>query len=126
MTLRAARRDRGAMSHEKGRAAEDQVARDYERRGAVCLERRWRGAAGEMDLIFRMGEDVVFVEVKSSKSHARAAQLLSQRQIARLLATAEEFLGTQPEGSLTPMRMDVALVNGEGRIAIVENALADG
>lgn len=114
---------RGATSHAQGASAEEQVKRLYERNGAVCIQQRWRGRAGEIDLIFRQGEDIVMVEVKSSKTHARAAESLRPRQMQRLCCAAEEFLGTQPRGSLTPMRLDVALVDGQGRIDILENAL---
>lgn len=114
---------RGSLSHAQGASAEDQVKRAYERAGATCIEQRWRGRAGEIDLIFRHGDDIVMVEVKSSKTHARAAELLRPRQMQRLCRAAEEFLGTQPRGSLTPMRLDVALVDGQGRIDILENAL---
>lgn len=114
---------RGQMAHASGAACEDQVRRWYEKRGATCLETRWRGQGGEIDLIFRAGDDIVFVEVKSSRTHGRAADLLNKRQIARLCAAAEEYLGTLPTGSLTPMRMDVALVDAQGHIDVLENAL---
>lgn len=118
-----ARRARGQMSQQRGLAAEEQVTRAYQRRGARLLHQRWRGAAGEIDLIFAQGPDILCVEVKASHSHARAAASLQPRQIARLLSAAEEFLATQPRGSLTPMRFDAALVDGTGAIEILENAL---
>ncbi len=119
------RRARGAMGHARGLSAEEQVERHYGRRGARCLERRWRGTGGEVDLILELAGDVVFVEVKASRSHARAAERVSPRQAERLVRTAEEYLGTLPHGLLTPMRIDVALVDGQGAIEIVENALWD-
>lgn len=117
------RQTRGATSYAQGQAAESQVARRYVNRGLQLLHNRWRGKAGEIDLILRNGDEVICVEVKSSKTHAQAAQSLSKRQITRLMKAAEEFIGTQPLGSLTPMRMDVALVDGQGQIDILENAL---
>jgi putative endonuclease len=39
-----------------------------------------------------------------------------------LYRSAEEYLGTQPNGSLTEVRFDVALVNGHGEMKIIENA----
>ncbi len=86
------------------------------------LHRRWRGAAGEIDLILRDGETLVFVEVKKSRSFARAADRLSPAQMHRIAAAAAEFLGTQPRGQLSDMRFDVALVDGSGEVRIVENA----
>lgn len=112
----------GATSYHAGRVAEDIVAEDYRRRGYAPCQKRWRGRGGEIDLITRQGETVVFIEVKKSRSHARAAQLLRPAQIARLHIAAQEFLAGEPKGLLTDVRFDVALVDGQGRIDILENA----
>lgn len=120
---RAVRRQRGAVAYHRGKAAEEQVARFYAQRGARLVETRWRGQSSEIDLILRHGDDIVCVEVKASKTHAQAAESLRPQQIARLFQAAEEYLGTLPGGALTPMRFDVALVDGQGRIEILENAL---
>ncbi len=90
----------------------------------IMVARRWRGAGGEIDLVMERDGQVVFVEVKKSHTHAKAAESLSRRQITRLLQSAEQCLGGFPRGSLTPMRFDVALVDEQGRIDIVQNALA--
>lgn len=116
-------RERGALSYQKGRAAEDQVAQHYEATGAILLHKRWRGKAGEVDLILQQGDDVVFVEVKSSRSHDRALAMVSPSQLQRLCFAAQEYLDGCPRGSLTPMRLDVATVDAGGDIRILENAL---
>lgn len=113
----------GRCGYHAGLAAEDGVASDYARRGYPQLARRWRGQAGEIDLVVQDGDGVVMVEVKKSRSFARAADRLSQRQIGRLMQAAAEFLSTQPRGSLTDVRFDVALVNARGEIKVIENAL---
>ena len=114
---------RGALCYQAGRVAEDTVAERYRRNGLTIAGRRWRGTGGEIDLIARDGEAVVFIEVKKSRSHARAAERLSQRQIARLFSAASEFLAGEPKGQLTEARFDVALVDGTGQVEILENAL---
>ena len=63
------------------------------------------------------------MEVKSARSLDRAALRLAPRQAARILSAAEEFLGSQPDGALTESRVDVALVDRQGRIEVIENAL---
>lgn len=113
----------GARSYHGGLAAEAGVAAHYERAGCAVAHRRWRGRGGEIDLILRDGDVSVFVEVKAARTHARAAERISARQAGRIMTAAEEFVATQPRGSLTEMRFDVALVDGMGRIEIVENAL---
>jgi putative endonuclease len=112
----------GARSYHAGLSAEDQVAQMYTRRGCTVAARRWRGQAGEIDLIMREGAVIVFVEVKQSKTHAQAADHLTDRQFARIYRAAEEFLGGEPQGELTEVRFDVALVDAQGQIEIRANA----
>ncbi|APE44738.1 hypothetical protein BOO69_15975 [Sulfitobacter alexandrii] len=116
----------GAMAHHAGIAAENRIAQDYERRGFTLARRRWRGKGGEIDLILRDAAGIVFVEVKQARDFDRAAASLSSSQMQRICLAAEEFLGTEPAGSLTPARFDVALVDGQGRTRIIENAFGYG
>ncbi|WP_425073019.1 YraN family protein [Sagittula sp. S175] len=112
----------GMVGYQAGASAELRVAQDYERRGFPIARRRWRGAGGEIDLIAEDGDGLVFIEVKKSRSFDRAAERLTTRQMARLQIAAEEYLGTQPKGSLTDVRFDLALVNGYGEMRVIENA----
>jgi putative endonuclease len=119
------RRVRGELAWRAGAAAEESVALDYDRRGRAVTHRRWRGRSGEIDLIAREGNDFVFVEVKKAKSFDDAVWRLGRRQMDRIIAAACEFLGTQPGGMLAPMRFDLALVNGQGQVRIIENAFGE-
>lgn len=115
----------GSMAYHAGLAAEDIVAHDYARRGRPVAHRRWRGEAGEIDLIAREGDCVVFIEVKKSHSFDAAALRLGRRQMDRLCHAASEFLAGEPKGQLTEMRFDVALVDGRGAMRIIENAFGE-
>ena len=117
---------RGQQAYLSGAAAEDQVAKHYEQQGYSVATRRWRGDAGEIDLIFRQAAALVFVEVKKSKTSARAAARITQAQIERIYASAGQFLDNEPAGQLTESRFDVALVDEAGRIEIIENAFGQG
>lgn len=117
------REDTGRSNYLAGQAAEDAVLCHYEARGLALVKARWRGKAGEVDLILRDGDDLVFVEVKHSRSFDSAAARLLPKQVERLMRAAEEFAGGEPKGLLTEMRFDVALVNGKGEVHILENAL---
>lgn len=114
------------MNYHGGEAAELGVAREYERRGYTIAHRRWRGRAGEIDLIVRTGDCVIFVEVKKSRDFARAAQRLTPRQMERIYASAGQFLADEPDGQLTNSRFDVALIDAFGACQIVENAFGHG
>lgn len=118
----ARRSVRGSVAHHSGQAAELCVATDYERRGFSIAHRRWRGASGEIDLIARDADGLVFIEVKKSRSFDQAASRISRRQMDRICASAAEFLEYEPAGQLTNVRFDAALVDGTGAVEIIENA----
>lgn len=117
------RRGRGRVNYHAGVTAEDSAARACVGRGHKVLKRRWRGRGGEIDLITQSNGEVVFVEVKRSKTHDSAAFRLGTKQQRRLMASAEDYIGRQPEGLLTPMRIDVALVDQFGEVSFIENAV---
>ncbi|OSP56068.1 YraN family protein [Pseudoruegeria sp. SK021] len=112
----------GLMSYCAGQSAEAQVAADFAARGYELRAERWRGAAGEIDLILQQADELVFVEVKKSRSFAAAAARISPAQQQRIMAAAQEYLACMPSGLDTPCRVDVALVDSMGRIEIRENA----
>lgn len=113
---------RGALAQQAGLAAEEIVAGTYARRGLPVVRRRWRGAGGEIDLIARQGDGLVFIEVKKGRSFDAAAQRLGARQIGRLCDAAAEFLAGEPRGQNTDVRFDLALVDGQGAVRVIENA----
>lgn len=115
------RQRRGKRAYLSGLAAEEIVARAYMRHGCALVGRRLRAGPGEIDLVFRRGELLVFVEVKSSASHARAAQALTPVQLNRLIGAAESFVQARPEFRCFDMRIDLATVDGTGRLRVVPN-----
>jgi putative endonuclease len=122
--MATARAWQGARSWHAGHAAEGAVARHYRNSGRPIAAERWRGHSGEIDLIARDGACVIFIEVKQSATHAEAAEHLSGRQMGRIWRAASEFLAGEPAGLDTEARFDVALVDGMGRISVLENAFA--
>lgn len=112
---------RGAKAYASGRAAEQRVKTHYQQAGFELCEERWRGKAGEIDLIFSKDAGYVFVEVKSSKTCARAAESLSYRQLARIYASANDYVSHTERGLLSDMRVDAALVDAAGHIEVLEN-----
>lgn len=112
----------GLASYHAGMAAEGVVETRYARAGHAIAGRRWRGSCGEIDLIARDGDGLIFIEVKKSSDFARAAERVSQRQMQRIYATASEYLAGEPNGQDTDVRFDVALMDGSGNIQVIENA----
>ena len=116
------REARGISANASGHHAEQLVADRYEDRGCVVLERCWRSAAGEVDLILQDGDQIVFVEVKKAATFDLAASRLARRQMDRICMAALVYADGLPGGSLTDMRFDAALVDAAGKVEILENA----
>lgn len=117
-----ARSVRGGVNFHAGRAAEAQVAQRYQEQGCPIIAERWRGSAGEIDLVARDGNGLVFIEVKKSTTFDAAVARVSRRQMQRIYGAASEFLATEPLGQRTEVRFDVALVNAMGDISIIRHA----
>ena len=117
----AARQSRGLASHLSGAAAEEAVARRYEASGWTILERRWRGEAGEIDLIVSRDAVTCFVEVKQSATIDAAIASLRPRQLARIAATAEAYFFQTRQPQEREMRIDLAAVDRAGRVEVLEN-----
>lgn len=111
----------GKVSYLAGLAAEDVVEADYARRGHAIAARRWRGSHGELDLVLRDGDGLIVVEVKKARDFAQAAARITLAQLERIYGAVSEFVAEEPRGQLTNVRFDVALVDGAGRLEIMEN-----
>lgn len=118
---RSTRSWRGEANYRKGCLAEDNVAQHYEEAGYAIRNRRWRCPFGELDLIASQGPTTVIVEVKSSRTHERAAESLGERQQRRIRRAADFWYLGQPFGSVKNLRVDLALVDSYGRIEIREH-----
>lgn len=106
-----------------GLEAERAVARHYLRRGYRFVKHRHRGTAGEIDLIVENPSGLIFIEVKKSRSHGDAASALSAKQLERISNTAAEFLGQRVDGLNSDVRIDLATVDQQGRVDVIENAV---
>ena len=114
------RERRGAVAHRAGLAAEDAAARWYADRGAGVLARRWRCAAGEIDLILREGPEIVFAEVKRRSAGAEDDPV-SPAQWRRLENAANAYIMEAATGD-APVRFDLVLVDGAGAVSVTRNA----
>ena len=75
--------------HALGRAAEEAAARHLERTGLRVVARNVRSRQGELDLVCRDGDVIVFVEVKCRRATwgdapGAAVSWQKQRRLARL------------------------------------------
>ena len=92
-----------------GREAEALAERLLTGAGLAILARNFRCRHGEIDLIAREGETYVFCEVRlrSGGQFGGAAESITPRKQARIVAAARYFLTARPE---SPCRFDVLLL----------------
>ena len=95
----------------RGRAAEDLAARFLAASGLVILERNVRLPGGELDLVARDGEVVVFVEVRSRRRGSRFSPeaTVDRAKRARLARAADAWLSRRGL-PLARCRFDVVAV----------------
>lgn len=98
-------------------AAREQQALDFlQRQGLELITRNYRCKLGEIDLIMRDRDCLVFVEVRyrRSASHGSAAESINPRKQGKLLRTANFYL--QQHGLLERQicRFDAVCIEGTG------------
>lgn len=107
---------------EKGYAAESLAVSYLEKKGLQILERNFRCRSGEIDLIARDGDCIVFAEVKyrSSTFLGQPEEAVDLRKQQRICKVALYYLATH--GLLeSPVRFDVIAILG-GKITHFEHA----
>ena len=100
---------------DKGDRGEERAAAFLRKQGYKILERNYRCALGEMDIIAREGKTIVFIEVKtrSSDRFGPPQAAIGPQKQKRMTSVALCYL--KARGWLeVPARFDVAAVNLEG------------
>ncbi len=77
-----------------GKRGEDLACRELERLGYAIIARRFRVRSGELDIVARDGDTVVFVEVKArvGRAFGDAAEAVTPLKQLRLTRLANEYL----------------------------------
>ncbi|TAL91668.1 MAG: YraN family protein [Rhodanobacter sp.] len=97
-----------------GDSFEQRACGELERAGLTLLARNYATRYGELDLVMRDGDTVVFIEVRyrKSASHGDAAASVTQAKQARLILAAKHWLGAHPRHARHPCRFDVVSYDG--------------
>lgn len=94
----------------RGISAESQAAAWLIGKGYRILHRRFRCAAGEIDIVAGRRHTIVFVEVKARATIDTAAWSVTERQRGRIAAAAEIWLANNPKVQFTDLRFDAILI----------------
>ncbi len=102
-----------------GAIAEDPAARFLERRGLTVLTRNYRCRGGEVDLICRERQTLVFVEVRLRRNagYGGAAASVTREKQRRIVLAAKHYLASR-RGADCECRFDCMLLDGLSEAAI--------
>ena len=98
-----------------GLSAESRAAMLLIAKGYRIVARRWKTPFGEIDIVARRRQALVFVEVKARERADDAAEAVTERGKRRIIAAAELWLAHRPDDAQRDIRFDVMLVT-PGRI----------
>jgi putative endonuclease len=93
-----------------GLSAETRAAAFLMAKGYRILAKRFRTPYGEIDIVARKRNLIVFIEVKARGRLDDAAYAVTPRQQARIIDAAQVWLMTHPEHADFEMRFDAMLI----------------
>ena len=110
----------------QGKAGESLACRYLEQQGLTLVERNFRCRRGELDLIMRDGDQLVFVEVRShrNRGYGTPAETITKTKQSRLVRAALYYLQRRRWCSVS-CRFDViaiTLAPNEDTVEWVKNA----
>jgi putative endonuclease len=113
-----------AMSHHRvslGKTGEDLACQELERRGYAIVARRYRRRGGELDIIARDGQTMVFVEVKAREGRAfgEASEAVTARKRQKITQLALDYLMRQRLTNC-PCRFDVVSIHFDAGVPAIE------
>lgn len=106
----------------RGQWGEDLAVSMYRRLGYEIVDRNWRSRTGELDIVVRLGETIVFSEVKARRNDdfgpaSAAVGMAKQRRIRKL---AIEWLRAH-DLRAESIRFDVVAITGVA-IELIDDA----
>ncbi|MDQ6959621.1 MAG: YraN family protein [Mariprofundaceae bacterium] len=98
------------MSTKQGRRGEDRAARYLQHRGFTVLGRNIRLGRGELDIVAKRGDLIVFVEVKAHQSRESSLLSMHADKCSRLQSAAETWLSRHLNQSDCQCRFDLIIL----------------
>lgn len=122
---------RSSLNRSRGDAAEQRAAEFLQARGLHLLARNFHSRHGEIDIVARDGQCLVFVEVRY-RSHHRfggASHSIDRRKQGKIVRTASLWLARHAGLADYPVRFDVIAIDsphesetGQGRLQWTRDA----
>ncbi|MBO4859103.1 MAG: YraN family protein [Treponema sp.] len=116
-------------NRETGLSGEERAAQYLLEKGYEVLERNWRTKTGEIDIIAKKAETLVFVEVKTlpQATPDMLSSVLNRQKLQRILKTSKRFLLNHRQYSNSYIRYDVIVLDMQGlpEVYHIENAFME-
>ncbi len=93
-----------------GLSAESRAAFFLITKAYRIMARRFKTPFGEIDIVARRRNDLVFVEVKARESLDDAMEAVTERGKRRIIAAAEFWLARHPQDAQCTIRFDVIVM----------------
>jgi len=106
----------------RGRWAEEQAANHLTKNGFRVLAQRIKTPLGEIDLVARRRQLLIFVEVKFRDHTDDGLWAIRPQQQRRIARAAEAWLAKQPALATLDMRFDAIIVNAMGAVTHIDDA----
>ena len=114
-----------AQKDDRGRAGEDRAAQHLLAQGYTVLDRNWRCATGEIDIVVARDLDLVVVEVKTRRTEwfGHPFEAVDKRKRDRLWRLCCAWAVAHPDAARSRrLRVDVIGITGDDpRTAVLEH-----
>ena len=114
---------------EIGQNGEERATQYLLEKGYEIIERNYKTKSGEIDIIAKKAETVVFVEVKTlpQATPDMLSSVLNQQKLKRILKTSKRFLLNHRQYSNSYIRYDVIVLDMQGlpEVYHIENAFME-
>lgn len=117
-----------AAKDERGRAGEERAVRFLRDEGYTILDRNWRCAIGEIDIVALRGTDLIIVEVKArrTESFGHPFEAVDAAKRARLWRLSTAWAAAHPDAARgLRLRLDVIGVTGADPVSARVEHLQD-
>lgn len=105
-----------------GKIGENKAAKFLQQKGYQIIEKNFKSKFGEIDIIAKKNNLIVFVEVKtrSSKNFGSGFESVDSRKIEKIIKTANYFISVKNLHD-NLLRFDIISID-QGKITHIENA----